>query len=202
MGLLDDFIPVDGMSRYGSKKLGMWLFVASDSATFAAMLACYGYLRMANPHWSEPFSLSPEIQTTTVMTLILIASSFTMLLAVRSMQDGSRSRTLRWLVATICCGAGFIVMHASEWRHLIVEKNIVPSTNLFGATFYALTGLHMLHVACGVIYLSVLAAGIARGKFNTEDVETGGIYWYFVDLVWMVIFPLVYLSSMIGSMRG
>lgn len=178
-----------------SKKLGMWLFLVSDSLTLATMLICYVYSRIANPDWPRPFSFSPGIVTATVMTLILLTSSLTMVLAVQAMKAANRRATVGWLLATIAAGLGFIVLHTAEWQHLITTEKITPASNLFGATFFGLTGLHMLHVACGAIYLSVIAVGVARDKFTAEDVETSGIYWHFVDLAWMFIFPLVYLMS-------
>jgi cytochrome c oxidase subunit 3 len=88
----------------------------------------------------------------------------------------------------------------SEWLKLINVEHVTPLNNpwgvpLFGGTFFALTGLHMTHVIIGLIYLAIIAQGVARGKFEAEDVEVSGLYWHFVDLVWMFIFPLVYLMS-------
>ena len=178
-----------------SKKLGMWLFLVSDSLTFATILICYVYSRIANPDWPRPFSFYPGIFTATVMTLILLTSSLTMVFAVQAMKAGDRRGTVRWLWTTVAGGLGFIVMHSLEWQHLLLVEKITPSSGLFGATFFGLTGLHMFHVGCGAIYLAVIATGVCRGKFSSEDVETSGLYWHFVDLVWMFIFPLVYLMS-------
>ena len=98
--------------------------------------------------------------------------------------------------ATIACGATFIVLHAIEWSRLHKETWSEP---LFGATFFTITGLHMLHVAVGVIYLTIVGSGVLRDKFTAEDVEVSGLYWHFVDVVWMFIFPLVYLTSVSGG---
>lgn len=184
----------------GVKTLGMWLFVVSDLLTFATVLMAYTALRLGNPNWPTPFALSPAIVYATLMTLILLGSSLTMVWAVEAMRKLDRQRAVRWLAATIFGGAAFIVLHLTEWRHLIVIDEITPVSNpwdvpLFGAVFFGITGLHMAHVAAGLIYLGVLAAGVARGKFSAEDVETGGLYWHFVDLVWMFVFPLVYLMA-------
>jgi cytochrome c oxidase subunit 3 len=184
----------------GSKKFGMWLFLASDALTFATFLVCYSYLRIANPDWPAPFAFSPSILFATGMTLVLLSSSLTMVAAVHAMQQGDRGRTIRWLIATMAAGALFVGLHLTEWMHLMRDEKVLPWSNpwnqpLFGATFYTLTGLHMLHVTAGVIYIAIIAAGVARSKWSEEDVESCGLYWHFVDLVWMFIFPLVYLMS-------
>ncbi len=182
-----------------SKKLGMWLFIISDAITFASLLFAYSYLRMASTRWPTPFRLWPSIANATVMTLVLLSSSLTMVMAVRSAKTGRHANVVRWLLATMLGGVAFVVLHGREWLGLIDEgvrlfKN--PwGTPLFGAAFFSLTGLHMTHVAIGVIYLGVIAAGQARHRFKPEDVEISGLYWHFVDLVWMFIFPLVYLMS-------
>ncbi len=182
-----------------SKKLGMWLFIVSDAITFASLVVAYSYVRMASTRWPTPFRLWPSIANATLMTLVLLSSSLTMVMAVRAAKTGSRSGVVRWLLGTMLGGIAFIVLHAREWIGLIDEgvrlfKN--PwGTPLFGAAFFSLTGLHMTHVGIGVIYLGVIAAGQARNKFKSEDVEICGLYWHFVDLVWMFIFPLVYLMS-------
>ena len=187
----------------GSKKFGMWLFVASDALTFATMLVVYTFVRLASPTWPAPFAFSPSILFSTAMTLILLTSSLTMVLAVGAMQAGDRARTVKMLLATMLCGALFVVLHLMEWRHLMIDEKVMPGSNpwgvpLFGATFYGITGLHMLHVTAGVIYLGIVAAGISRGKFTDEDVEVSGLYWHFVDLVWMFVFPMIYLLSVKG----
>lgn len=184
----------------GLKILGMWLFVLSDMLTFSTLLVVYTALRFANPEWPRPFSLSPAIVYATIMTIVLLGSSLTMVWAVDAMKKYNRKRTAQWLLATILGGAAFIALHLTEWRHLMNVDHITPTANpwnvpLFGAVFFGVTGLHMAHVAAGLVYLSVLATGVARGKFTPEDVETGGLYWHFVDVVWMFVFPLVYLMA-------
>ncbi len=182
----------------GSKKLGMWLFILSDTLTFSAALIAYSYVRVANPDWPRPFD-SHSIVLSSIMTFCLLSSSLTMVLAVGAAHRGNRKKTVRWILATMLGGLLFIVLHVNEWMGLI-HAGVTPFDNpwgvpLFGATFFALTGLHMTHVTLGVIYLAVIAWGFGGGRFNTEDVEVSGLYWHFVDLVWMFVFPLVYLMS-------
>ena len=191
-----------GQSPYAtnSKKFGMWLFLISDSLTFSAMLFAYTYSRVTNSDWPKPFDFSPAIIFSTIMTFCLLSSSLTMVLAVHAMNHGDRKATVRWILATMLGGGAFVVLHMSEWLKLINVEHVTALNNpwgvpLFGGTFFALTGLHMTHVLCGLIYLAFIAVGVGRGKFKAEDVEVSGLYWHFVDLVWMFIFPLVYLMS-------
>jgi cytochrome c oxidase subunit III len=183
----------------GSKKLGMWLFIISDALTFSSLLISYSYLRLANPDWPLPFPFFNAITFSTAMTVILLASSLTMVMGVAAAAQGERRKAVGWIVATMLGGALFCALHLKEWFHLI-EEGVRPFSNpwgspLFGATFFGITGLHMTHVAIGVIYLGIVATGFGRGKFSAEDVEVSGLYWHFVDLVWMFVFPLVYLMS-------
>ena len=191
-----------GRSPYAtnSKKFGMWLFIISDSLTFSALLFAYTYSRVTNPAWPKPFDFTPAIIFSTVMTLCLLSSSLTMVMAVHAMNHGNRGATVRWILATMAGGGAFVVLHLSEWLKLINVEGVTPAHNpwnvpLFGGTFFAITGLHMTHVVCGLIYLTFIAVGVGRGKFKAEDVEVSGLYWHFVDLVWMFVFPLVYLMS-------
>ncbi len=184
----------------GSKKLGMWLFIISDALTFSAMLIAYSYSRLANPNWPRAvFPIWPAIAFSTTMTVVLLASSLTMVMAVAAAQRNNRPAAVKWILGTMAGGILFDVLHLTEWGHLIEEgvslwKNPWGSP-LFGATFFGITGLHMTHVTVGVIYLGIIATGFGRGKFNAEDVEVSGLYWHFVDLVWMFVFPMIYLMS-------
>ena len=183
----------------GSKKLGMWLFIVSDAITFSALLIAYSYVRVASNDWPMPFHFWPSIIKTTVMTFVLLTSSVTMVMAVHAGKLERRATAAKWIAATMLGGLTFIVLHALEWRDLIHEGvRLFQSpwgTPLFGAAFFTLTGLHMTHVAIGVVYLGTVATLFARGRLSSEDVEVSGLYWHFVDLVWMFIFPLVYLLS-------
>jgi len=187
-----------------SKKLGMWLFIVSDAITFAALLIAYSYVRVASVEWPKPFHFFPSIIVSSVMTFCLLTSSITMVMAVAAAKKGNIGATMKWLGGTMAAGLAFILLHANEWMTLI-EEGLRPfsnefgttpgSTPLFGATFFALTGLHMTHVTVGVVVLLVLALGFKSGRYPADYVEIGGLYWHFVDLVWMFIFPLVYLMS-------
>ncbi len=182
----------------GHKKFGMWLFILSDTLTFSALLVAYSYVRAAND-WPTPFHFYPSIVFSTLMTLVLLSSSLTMVYAVSAAHHGARRKAAKWIWATALGGAVFVVLHGTEWMNLMHE-GIYPWTNpfgtpLFGATFFLVTGLHMFHVITGVGYLVIVALGYRRGKWLPEDVEVAGLYWHFVDLVWMFVFPLLYLLS-------
>jgi cytochrome c oxidase subunit 3 len=191
--------------KVGHKKLGMWLFILSDSLTFGALLMAYSYARVASVNWPTPFPFNPGIIFSTVMTLCLLSSSLTMVMAVSASTRRDLSAARKWILATMLGGAAFIVLHLLEWKNLI-EEGLGPgqlptewaekwpgSSPLFGSTFFGITGLHMFHVFSGLCYLGVIAVRLK--KMTHEDVEISGLYWHFVDLVWMFVFPLVYLLS-------
>jgi cytochrome c oxidase subunit III len=183
-----------------SKKLVMWLFIIADAATFGAILFGYGYLRAGSPNWTRPFAFAPTILNGMVMTAILLTSSLTMLFAVAAARQGRRETAVRWLGATAFLGAAFAGLHLREWFKMFAE-GWSPSTNplggsvLFGGSFFSITGLHLLHVTVGVVALLVIAVGFGRERLDAAHVETTGLYWHFVDLVWMFVFPLVYLMN-------
>jgi len=182
-----------------SKKLGMWLFIISDALTFSGLLIAYSYLRVASNDWPAPFHFWPSIIVATVMTFCLLTSSITMVMAVSAAKAGRVSGVVGWLGATIGGGVAFLLLHANEWR-MLMDEGLRPFENpwgspLFGATFFTCTGLHMLHVTIGVVVLAVVAAGFKKGRYPADYVEIAGLYWHFVDLVWMFIFPLIYLLS-------
>jgi cytochrome c oxidase subunit 3 len=183
----------------GHKKLGMWLFLVSDSITFGSLLISCMYARTASPNWPTPFPMWPSIAFATIMTFCLLTSSLTMAFAVDASKRGDRAGVVRNILFTMLGGIAFIVLHGREWLHLISE-GVRPWHNpwgapLFGAAFFGLTGLHMFHVFSGVIYLGIVALGARSGRRTHEDIEICGLYWHFVDLVWMFIFPLIYLLS-------
>jgi len=184
-----------------SKTLGMWLLIISDSLTFSALLISYAYVRLSTPNWPRPFDIWPEIAKSSVMTFVLLSSSLTMVLAATAARSGNVQKAVNFLLATITFGVAFVLIHATEWITLIHE-GVTPWKNpwnksapLFGGAFFGLTGLHMVHVTIGVVYLAVICWGFNKRKWTAEHVEVSGLYWHFVDLVWMFIFPLLYLLN-------
>ena len=180
-----------------AKKMAMWLFIIADTATFAACLVAYGFLRNATPNWPRPFH---SIGNLGLMTFILLSSSLTMLIGIHSARAGNKSAALRWTLITAVLGILFAILHIREWMALIGEGMTLLSnpwgTSLFGAAFYSITGLHLTHVAGGVIALIVIGLRYKGGRYNADDLEILGLYWHFVDLVWMFVVPLVYLLNL------
>ena len=182
-----------------TKKLVMWLFIISDAMTFAALLVAYGFLRNASSNWPAPFKFSPSIINVMVMTFILISSSLTMLIAVRAAQSGDKSRAFTWVLITALGGAIFALLHIREWLGMIGEGVRLFQNPwgapLFGAAFFCITGMHLLHVTCGVIALLIVGLRYKGGRYDSGDLEILGLYWHFVDIVWLFVVPLVYLLS-------
>jgi cytochrome c oxidase subunit III len=180
-----------------SKKLAMWLFIISDAMTFAACLVAYGFLRNSTPNWPTPFH---SITNVAIMTFILITSSLTMLIAMRAARVGNKSKAFLWILITAVLGIAFALLHLNEWHDLIGEGMTIFKnpwgTGLFGSAFYSITGLHLFHVTCGIIALLVVGVRYKGGRYNADDVEVLGLYWHFVDLVWMFVVPFIYLLNL------
>jgi cytochrome c oxidase subunit 3 len=194
-------------------KLMMWIFLLSDTFIFGSFLTGYMTVRLsavaAWPNPSEVFSLTiagtqlPLILIA-IMTFILITSSGTMAMAVNFAYRGERAVAARLMIITAVFGAMFVCMQAFEWTKLISE-GVRPWANpmgaaQFGSCFFMITGFHGMHVTAGVIYLLIVARRIQRGHYERgahggkyDIVEIAGLYWHFVDLVWVFIFALFYL---------
>jgi cytochrome c oxidase subunit 3 len=134
------------------------------------------------------------------MTFILLTSSLTMLLGIRAAKAGDKPSAFRWTMITVVLGIAFAALHIREWLGLIDEGMTLfhnPwGTGLFGASFFSITGLHLLHVTGGVIALLVVGIRYTGGRYNADDLEVTGLYWHFVALVWMFVVPFVYLLNL------
>ncbi len=194
-------------------KAMMWIFLLSDTFIFSCFLISYMTVRISTtvpwPIPSEVFALSfggepiPLILIA-IMTFVLITSSGTMALAVNYGYRRDKRKTVILMAATALLGAAFVGMQAFEWTKLIVDEGVRPWGNpmgaaQFGAAFFMITGFHGMHVSAGVIYLAVVATRVGTGYYdrhrggNYEMVEIAGLYWHFVDLVWVFIFAFFYL---------
>lgn len=178
-----------------SGKLGMWIFLAGDAMTFGAGIAAYGALRWYNVNWPNPADWL-GITLTAVMTFILICSSLTMVEALDGVKKGNMDKMRMFLGLTVLGGIIFLGCQAFEWHHLIEGEGLSIKTSLFSATFFILTGFHGCHVFGGVVYLATILFGSFGKEASFHEVklvEVAGLYWHFVDLVWILIFTFIYL---------
>ena len=188
-----------GVSPFGAtwQKTMMWIFIVTDGLLFSGLLCGYGFLRMASPvPWperSEVFSI-PFIA---LMTFILITSSVFMAIAVTAARLGDRKKAFSNLLFTIFGGLCFLGCQVYEWSHFIHEGARLYTNPWgapqFAASFFILTGFHGSHVLSGVTILTITAIRTAMGRTPAQGVEMAGLYWHFVDLVWVFIFTLYYL---------
>jgi heme/copper-type cytochrome/quinol oxidase subunit 3 len=177
-----------------SRKLLMWAFLASDCMFFGTLIATYMVYKnrsITGPYPREIF----DVPYTSVSAFVLLLSSLTMVLALSSIQRGEERKMRIWLGATALLGCVFLGGQFYEFN-TFYREGLSLSTNLFGSTFFTLTGFHGTHVFIGVFWLSSLVVHSLRGKLHQEHsllVEIAGLYWHFVDIVWILIFTLVYL---------
>jgi cytochrome c oxidase subunit III len=208
--LVDDWSSDQQTFKVSWGKAMMWIFLLSDTFIFSCFLVGYMAVRLTTtqpwPDTSEVFALTVfgtelPLLLIAIMTFILITSSGTMAMAVNFGYRRDRKRAAMFMVFTALLGASFVGMQAFEWTHLIHE-GVRPWGNpygapQFGSAFFMITGFHGFHVSIGVIYLLVIARKVLRGDYektgNYEPVEVAGLYWHFVDLVWVFIFAFFYL---------
>jgi heme/copper-type cytochrome/quinol oxidase subunit 3 len=182
-----------------AKKLAMWLFIISDIMTFAACLVAYGFLRNSTANWPRPFQ-SSTIVSVLIMTFILVTSALIMALAVRAARAGDRAAAFRWCMITLAAGLLFALLHIREWFGMIGQgvtffKN--PwGTGLFGGAYFSVTGMELLHVIAALIALLIIALGYKSGRYSAVDVENIGLFWQFINIVWMFVVPLVYFMNL------
>jgi heme/copper-type cytochrome/quinol oxidase subunit 3 len=205
-----------------NEKLGMWVFLGSEVMFFTALIGSYIILRTAHPEgWAQPGQIL-AVPITAVNTFLLICSSVTMVKAFAAAQEGFQKGLRGWLVATVLIGATFVGVQVYEYQQLIhhgftpagyVEGSelaeaaasgaayeegpaLPASAGLYGSTFYTMTGFHGFHVTVGVICMIFVTIRAFRGRYTAADhrgVEVVGLYWHFVDLVWIILFTIVYL---------
>jgi heme/copper-type cytochrome/quinol oxidase subunit 3 len=205
-------VPAKKSYSFTNGKLAMWLFLGSDAMGFMGLIGAYIVLRITAPDWQNTKftpNLDPTfgINLTAFMTFLLIVSSVTMVTALHKIGHGDRKGLLFWLGMTILGGLGFLGLQVYEWSHFIhqIHEGAVkwtaetglaaPFTN-YQATFFSMTGFHGLHVSIGVVYLSCIWIRAWQGAYTAQShspVELVGLYWHFVDLVWIVLFTIIYL---------
>ena len=193
--------------QHEASTLGMWLFLVTEVMFFGGLVLAYTLYRIWYPTAWALGSEELNIYLGGFNTVVLIASSLTMALAVRSAQTGTQRATVGWLLLTMSLGLTFLVVKFFEYKEKF-ELNHVPGPNfrfegaesphvqIFFSLYFALTGVHALHMVIGFVLLSVIATMAYRKKFSPEwytPVELAGLYWHFVDIVWIFLFPLLYL---------
>ena len=178
-------------------KVGFWTFIGSETLFFGSLISTYMVYK--GESITGPYPHGPEgifdIPLTSISTFVLLMSSLAMVLGLAAVQRGNRRGTLTWIFVTAFLGSVFLGFQAYEFTHFYHE-GLALGTNLFGSTFFVLTGFHGAHVAGGVLWLLVLWVMALRNQLPAKDslkVEIAGLYWHFVDIVWIVIFTLVYL---------
>jgi heme/copper-type cytochrome/quinol oxidase subunit 3 len=196
--------PEPGMGIY-NKKLGMWVFLASEVMFFTGLIGSYIILRFGAEGWAAPGTVL-NVPLTAVNTFLLICSSVTMVKAFASVLDGNQKKLRLYLLLTVLLGATFVGVQVYEYIKLGGHGFLphctdalaaeTPNCHLYGSTFYTMTGFHGTHVTIGVLCMSFVTWKAFRGAYSPEDyggVEIVGLYWHFVDLVWIILFTIVYL---------
>ena len=181
-----------------SRKMGVWAFIGSETLFFAALIVTYLIYKPVNAA-RYPEQLPHEklgIQFTAVLAAILLASSVTMVLALAAARRGDKRQFTLWQLSTIGLGLCFLGGQAYEFTNLVFNEGVTLSSSLLGTTFFVLTGFHGTHVAISATWLLSVFLKVRAypdSPENLMDIELGGLYWHFVDLVWVAIFTLIYL---------
>jgi len=173
-------------------RVGMWWFLASEVAIFGGLITIYSLLRFRHPEWAADSAHTINAAGAT-NTMVLLTSSLTAVLAHQAVKEGMLSRAVKLIAATVGFGLVFMAIKVFEYTSE-VQHGFTPVAGLFWSFYYLMTGLHALHVLGGMIAFIVVAMGVARGR-NTQRVEYAGMYWHLVDIIWIFLFPLLYLSG-------
>jgi cytochrome c oxidase subunit 3 len=196
--------PVVWSSKMPISIMGILFFIGSEIALFGAFFMAYFFLRVVNiadyGSWAEEMLHYIPTELATFNSLILFSSSVTIHYATIALKRGARGWTSTWVAATLVLGSLFLAIQIYEYGNLVTHEKIGPSTNAYSSIFFSLTGLHGSHVAVGLILLSVILIRSLRGHFGPSfekhvGFETMGIYWHFVDLVWVFVFGLIYIPG-------
>jgi cytochrome c oxidase subunit III len=178
-----------------SGKLGMWVFLASEVMLFGAFISSFIVLRMGSPNFGVPPEAIMGRPLATLNTFVLITSSVTMVLALAAIQRNDVKKFSQFVTTTLLLSLCFLGIKVFEYHHKIHE-GLTISSSLFGSFYYTMTGLHALHIIGGMAFNVYILINGMRGRYNAqhhERVEYAGLYWHFVDLIWVILFPLFYL---------
>jgi heme/copper-type cytochrome/quinol oxidase subunit 3 len=187
-------VPI-GVTGIDNRKLGMWIFLSSEVMLFAGFIGSFVNLRAANLVMMNEAAALLNRNLGALNTFVLITSSLTMALAVGAVARGNRRRAVPFLMLTILLGLAFMGIKTVEYSDKF-SHHISPHTNLFFSFYFIMTGLHALHVFVGIVLLAIVLLGVSRNspKWDGTAVENAGLYWHFVDVVWIFLFPLLYLT--------
>ncbi|HEY0634716.1 MAG TPA: cytochrome c oxidase subunit 3 family protein [Gammaproteobacteria bacterium] len=183
------------MARHPPGDLAIWIFIMAELLVFAILFAAYAVTRMNHVELFNEFQLQLDRRAALANTLALITSSYFVVRALRAIAVNDTSRCYRWLLAAMTMGLVFIVVKGSEFAHHFAA-GVTLSTNLFYMFYLSLTFFHFMHVVLGLVILAAVAVKTRQGAYSATDhtgIETGGAYWHMVDLVWLILFPLVYV---------
>ena len=190
--------PLDAQfGRATAGKIAMWIFLVSDGLSFAGLLLAYGILRGGSAVWRHPGEPDLGITFTAGLTFLLICSSVTMVFAFEAAQRGLRERAALLLALTALGGALFLAGQYSEYFGILhpglTKEGLVFGGSAYASTFYVVTGFHGLHVLSGTIYILITLGRWLKGTATAGQIELLGLFWHFVDLVWILVFTLIYL---------
>ena len=206
VGLMPDQWPEnEHFGKATAGKLGMWLFLLSDAFSFGGLLLAYGILRGGSDVWRQPSEPLLGINFTAGLTFLLICSSVTMVMAYAAVVEKNRTKAMKFLGLTSVGGGLFLCGQMQEYfgafaflfgHEGLVHEGLIFGQSHYATTFYVITSFHGLHVFSGVTYMTVMLVRTALGKYddgNYNHIELCGLFWHFVDLIWILVFTLVYL---------
>jgi len=175
-------------------KLGIWLFLSGEIVLFGGLIGSFLLYRFDDPTWIEA-AAQTSVGLGSLNTLVLLTSSFSMVMAFKAADHRNPRAAIRWLACTVVLGLLFTAIKGFEWSGKF-HHGINPSTGRFWSFYFTMTGLHALHLLVGVLVNAILAIQMARNKLAraAARIEVGGLYWHFVDVVWIFLFPLFYLG--------
>jgi heme/copper-type cytochrome/quinol oxidase subunit 3 len=185
----------DDLERIPAAKLALWIFLAGEIMIFGGLISCFILYRVAQGGWASD-AAQVDWQIGTLNTLVLLTSSLTMILALGAARADDQSGIKRYLAMTVGLGLTFLIVKAYEYsRH--IAAGYTPLSGMFWSFYYTMTGLHALHVTAGIVVNAILLTMAIRGTLGEQGnrrLEVAGLYWHFVDVIWIFLFPLLYLS--------
>lgn len=181
--------------NYPPGDVAIWIFIMAELAVFAIFFAAYAFARANNVEMFNSYQQTLNSNVALLNTLALITSSYFVVLAVAAIRDDDSKLCIRWLLAAIFMGFIFLVLKSAEYAHHYGEGTNMR-TNLFYMFYFSMTFFHFMHVIMGMVILAAIAVKARQGGYSADEytgVETGASYWHMVDLVWLILFPLVYV---------